>query len=95
MPRRKPGHFLFAFLNSFFFWNTSTSVVRACLAARADWTLTAKYGTLALASPTTKGTEMAAKIKITKCCDGTGWTGTPRVICVEHYEPVDPIVFGR
>lgn len=20
------------------------------------------------------------------CCDGTGWTGDPRVICTEHYE---------
>jgi hypothetical protein len=22
-----------------------------------------------------------------ECCDGTGWTGTPRVLCAEHYEP--------
>lgn len=20
------------------------------------------------------------------CCDGTGWTGTPRVLCAEHYQ---------
>lgn len=20
------------------------------------------------------------------CCDGTGWTGNPRVLCPEHYE---------
>lgn len=29
------------------------------------------------------------------CCDGTGWTGNDRERCVEHYEPVDPIWFGR
>lgn len=23
-----------------------------------------------------------------KCCDGTGWTGTPSVLCVEHYQQV-------
>lgn len=21
------------------------------------------------------------------CCDGTGWTGNPRVLCTEHYQP--------
>lgn len=29
------------------------------------------------------------------CCDGTGWTGNPRVLCYDHYEQVDPIWFVR
>lgn len=29
------------------------------------------------------------------CCDGTGWTGDPKVRCPEHYEPLDSIWFSR
>lgn len=29
------------------------------------------------------------------CCDGTGWTGNPRVRCADHYVALDPIWHGN
>lgn len=29
------------------------------------------------------------------CCDGTGWTGNPTERCLDHYQPLDSIWFGR